>query len=166
MDVAPDVQSFGLRAIAVLKGAKGLGALLGGVGAGFLMHRNIEDLTQQLLARLHLDPAGRYASDLLRVVLQVTPGNLRWAMLAALAYGAVQGVEAVGLWKCQRWAEWLTVMTGLIYVPFEIVAITRSATWVPWLALAMNLGIVLFLGLQLRRASPSTKGWPDACTSA
>jgi uncharacterized membrane protein (DUF2068 family) len=153
MDRAPNGPSLGLRAIAVLKGAKGVGALLGALGASLLVHRDVQSLAMRLLMHFQVDPASRYARRFLRLVFQATPGNLRWVMFVATLYAALQCIEAVGLWKCRRWAEWLTVSTGLIYVPFEVLAITRTDGWMPWLALATNLAIVLFLGLQLRHES-------------
>ena len=65
---------------------------------------------------------------------------------------SLQLLEAGGLWKARRWAEWLAVFTGLIYVPFEIMALVQNPGWQPVLALISNVAIVLFLAMQLRAA--------------
>ena len=80
---------------------------------------------------------------------------MRESLLAAggaFFYAALQLLEAGGLWKARRWAEWLAVFTGLIYVPFEIMALVQKPGWQPVLALISNLAIVLFLAVQLRAA--------------
>jgi uncharacterized membrane protein (DUF2068 family) len=70
----------------------------------------------------------------------------------ALAYGALEGVEAYGLWTRRRWGEWLTVVaTSLLLVP-EVWELTKSATLLKVGALLVNLAVVAYLLWRLRRA--------------
>jgi len=70
-------------------------------------------------------------------------------------YSTLRFIEAVGLWRARRWAEWFGVATGLIYVPFEAIAFVRRPELEPFLALLLNLMIVVILGMYLRRGSDS-----------
>jgi len=146
----PIDHSLGLRAVAVLEAVKGLVVLLAGSGLLLLVHRDVQAIAERIISHLHLNPASPYPRIFLRVAIGTTPGGLRLLALGALVYSVVRFVEAAGLWRARRWAEWLGVATGLIYVPFEALALLRRPGPEPLLALTLNLGIVLFLGIQLR----------------
>lgn len=51
----------------------------------------------------------------------------------------------------RRWAEWMGVVTGLVYVPFEAGALVRHPGLEPLTFLGLNLLIVLYLTSRLRR---------------
>ena len=142
--------SPGLRVVAAFEAAKGLVVLLAGFGLLLLVHRDVQAVAERIVSHLHLNPASRYPRIFIQTATEATPGRLRLLALGALVYSALRGIEAVGLWKARRWAEWFGVATGLIYVPFEALAFTRRPGLEPFLALVLNLGIVLFLGVQLR----------------
>ena len=56
-------------------------------------------------------------------------GTLREVGIGLLAYGLLEGIEAVGLWFAKRWAEYLTFLATTILLPLEIYEIIhrRSA---------------------------------------
>ncbi len=62
-----------------------------------------------------------------------------------LAYGAVEAVEAVGLWYQQRWAEYLTFLVTTSLLPLEVYEIVNHATPFKILAFAINVAVVLYL---------------------
>jgi uncharacterized membrane protein (DUF2068 family) len=69
----------------------------------------------------------------------------------AIAYGVLEGVEAYGLWRRRRWAEWLTVFaTSVLFVP-EIWELTKSASVLKVGALLVNVAVVAYLIWRLRR---------------
>jgi uncharacterized membrane protein (DUF2068 family) len=148
--------SFGLRAIAAFKAAKGLLVLMAGSGALLLVHRDVQGLAEQLVAHFNLNPASRYPRIFLEMATRATPAHLRLMAFGAFCYAALQCVEGAGLWHARRWAEWLSVFTGLIYVPFEALALANKPGWQPLAALIANLAIVMFLVVQLR---VSTRQW-------
>jgi uncharacterized membrane protein (DUF2068 family) len=150
--------SLGLKAIALFKAAKGVLVLAAGSGALLLVHRDVQRLAERLVAHFNLNPASRYPRIFLQIATHATPAYLRLAAAGAFCYAALQCVEAAGLWKSRRWAEWLAVLTGLIYVPFEVIALVRKPEWQPLLALLSNLAIVLFLAVQLRAARKQRDG--------
>jgi uncharacterized membrane protein (DUF2068 family) len=62
-----------------------------------------------------------------------------------LAYGAVEGVEAVGLWYQQRWAEYLTFLVTASLLPLEVYEIVNHPTPFKIFALLVNVAVVVYL---------------------
>lgn len=143
--------ALGLRAIAIMEAAKGLLVLISGSGLLLLVHRDAQAIAERLLVHLHLNPASHYPRIFLQIATNASPGRLRlWALGAAL-YAALRLIEAVGLWHARRWAEWFGVLTGLLYIPFEVASFVRRPNIEAVLALLVSTGIILFLYLRLRR---------------
>jgi uncharacterized membrane protein (DUF2068 family) len=64
---------------------------------------------------------------------------------AIAAYAVLNGVEAIGLWRARRWAEYLTLLELTVLLPIEIYELTITVTTLKSLTLALNLAIVLYL---------------------
>src|SRR5438477_9920605 len=85
---------------------------------------------------------------------------------ATFGYAALFSVEGVGLLLRKRWAEWMTVIVTASFVPFELIGIVRRPGPGKVVALALNVAIVVYLGLGIlggwgenrrrRRSQPST----------
>jgi uncharacterized membrane protein (DUF2068 family) len=67
-----------------------------------------------------------------------------------LVYGAVEGIEAVGLWYQRRWAEYLTFIVTTSLLPLEIYEIVDHATPFKILAFIVNVVVVVYLLLAKR----------------
>jgi uncharacterized membrane protein (DUF2068 family) len=65
--------------------------------------------------------------------------------VAAAAYALLEGAEAVGLWFQLRWAEYLTLVATLAFMPYEIYELTRSITALKVAALTLNVLTALYL---------------------
>jgi uncharacterized membrane protein (DUF2068 family) len=142
---------YGLRAVAAFEALKGVLVLIAGSGLLLLVHRDVQAISERLVAHLHLDPASRYPRALLRVAAGATSERLRMLAFGALAYAGLRFVEAFGLWRERRWAAWMGVVSGLVYVPFEARALVRRPGLESAIALVLNLAVVLFLARQLQR---------------
>jgi uncharacterized membrane protein (DUF2068 family) len=81
----------------------------------------------------------------LRRLFAVNITNLYLVAAAAAAYAVLEGTEAVGLWLGRRWAEYLTFVATVVFVPYEVYELTRSVTWLKLLALVINVIIVVYL---------------------
>ncbi|WP_190132512.1 DUF2127 domain-containing protein [Streptomyces mashuensis] len=98
-------------------------------------------------------PSGRHGHGLLGELDRAfaARSSTLWAIGAVLgAYALLEGVEAVGLWKGRRWAEYLTfVATTVLLVP-ELYELTGHVGATKVLTLVVNLAVVLYLLLAKR----------------
>jgi len=72
-------------------------------------------------------------------------GTLREVGIGLLAYGVLEGVEAVGLWYTKRWAEYLTFLATSILLPLEIYEIIHRRSGLKIAGFIVNLAIVIYL---------------------
>lgn len=81
-----------------------------------------------------------------------TTSSSRLHLLGAilLAYGAVEGIEAVGLWYQRRWAEYLTFIVTTSLLPLEVYEIIGHATPFKIVAFIINVMVVIYLLLAKR----------------
>jgi uncharacterized membrane protein (DUF2068 family) len=69
-----------------------------------------------------------------------------YAVAAAVAgYAVLEGVEAVGLWLQKRWAEYLTFVAVVVFLPYEIWELTKSISPLKIVALVINLAVAAYL---------------------
>jgi uncharacterized membrane protein (DUF2068 family) len=139
-----------LRAVALFEAFKGTLALLAACGLFYLIPRDLRHIAVELVGRLHLN-AGKNYPDVFRRILEDTSNAQLWLIgCLVVAYALVRFVEAYGLWRARRWAEWLAAVSGAIYVPFELYELSRGFSWLKLAALAANLAIVAFMVFALR----------------
>jgi uncharacterized membrane protein (DUF2068 family) len=81
----------------------------------------------------------------LQRLFAVNVTNLYLVAAAAAAYAVLEGTEAVGLWLGRRWAEYLTFVATVVFVPYEIYELTKGISWLKLLTLIINLAIVAYL---------------------
>ena len=124
---------------------KGLVVLLAGFGVLSLVHRDAWDVAESFLEWLHISPETRYARVFLNLADQVTDAKLWAVALGALAYSTLRFMEAYGLWRERAWAEWLALISGAIYLPFEIYELARRPDWIRLVILVVNLAVVLYM---------------------
>jgi uncharacterized membrane protein (DUF2068 family) len=74
---------------------------------------------------------------------------------AALAYGGLELIESVGLFRRKRWAEWLTVIATSLLIPFELYEVVHSPSWLKAGGLAVNIVVVVYLYRVVRRRGRS-----------
>jgi uncharacterized membrane protein (DUF2068 family) len=78
-------------------------------------------------------------------VLNLKSNTLLVLAGTAIVYAVVEGVEAVGLWLEQRWAEYLTAIATAGFLPFEIKALIERVTVLRVVALVLNVAILVWL---------------------
>jgi uncharacterized membrane protein (DUF2068 family) len=49
------------------------------------------------------------------------------------------------LWKERAWAEWLALVSGAIYLPFEIYELARRPDWIRLVIFLVNLAVVVYM---------------------
>jgi uncharacterized membrane protein (DUF2068 family) len=81
----------------------------------------------------------------LQRLFAVNVTNLYLVGVGIAAYAVLEGVEAVGLWLGRRWAEYLTFVATVVFVPYEVYELTKSVSVLKVLALVINVAIVVYL---------------------
>lgn len=71
--------------------------------------------------------------------------TLRTVGIALLAYGVLEGVEAVGLWLGKRWAEYLTFIATTVLLPLEIYELSERVSALKIIGFIINLAVVVYL---------------------
>jgi uncharacterized membrane protein (DUF2068 family) len=153
-----------LRAVASVEFFKGLVVLLAGFGVLRLIHRDVWDVAENFLEWLHISPDAHYAQVFLNLADQVTDTKLWFVAIGALAYSSLRFAEAYGLWTERAWAEWLALVSGAIYLPFEIVELARRPDWIHLIIFLVNLAVVLYMAylrMQARTRIVSSYGAAD-----
>jgi uncharacterized membrane protein (DUF2068 family) len=140
-----------LRLVAVVEFAKGLLVLSLGLGLLAFLHRDIQDVAEELLLHLHLNPASRIPGVFLKLVERVANVDMWFLALGALTYATIRIAEGLGLWFDKAWAEWLGVASGLIYVPFEIYELAQGVTTLKLVTFGLNILVVAILADALWR---------------
>jgi uncharacterized membrane protein (DUF2068 family) len=145
--------------VASVEFLKGLLVLLAGFGVLSLVHRDAWDVAESFLEWLHISPETHYAQVFLNLADQVTDKKVWAVAIGALAYSSLRFAEAYGLWGARPWAEWLAMISGAIYLPFEAFELVRKPDLVRLAILLINLAVVLymvFLRMQAReRVTPT-----------
>jgi uncharacterized membrane protein (DUF2068 family) len=119
--------------------------LLAGFGVLSLVHRDAWDAAESFLEWLHVSPDAHYAQVFLNLADQVTDSKLWLVAAAAIAYSSLRFVEAYGLWFERVWAEWLALISGALYLPFEIYEIIRRTDAIRVGIFLINLAVVLYM---------------------
>ncbi len=143
--IDPHPHRAALRSIATVEALKGAAALTAGLGLLLLLHKDAAELAEHLLSALHLSPEGHFSRALVHAADTVTDAKL-WAIAAAsVIYSTVRFVEAYGLWNARVWAEWFALLSGAIYLPWEIYEILVHPGPLRWGLFLTNLAIVVFM---------------------
>jgi uncharacterized membrane protein (DUF2068 family) len=135
----------GLRTVAVFEAVKGLLVLAVELGLLSLLHKDVAAMAERVVRRLHMNPEHHFSHVILEAANRMTDAKL-WALAGgAAAYSTVRFVEAFGLWNRRVWAEWFALLSGCLYLPWEIYEILDHPTKIRFAVLAGNLIIVLYM---------------------
>ncbi len=63
----------------------------------------------------------------------------------AIAYALLRFIEGYGLWRQRVWAEWLAIVSGCLYIPFEVWKLIRHPNELHVVVLAINILVVLYI---------------------
>lgn len=149
-----------LRAVASLELAKGLIVLAGCFAVLFLVHKDPGDVADWCLTVLHISPDHHFAQVFLDWADTLTEQKL-WVVAAAGAtYSLLRFVEAYGLWKARAWAEWIALISGSMYLPFEIFKLITHANLFHATLFLVNLAVVLYMAYVLIDARQTHNRFP------
>src|SRR5467141_1346641 len=141
----------GLRLIAAFKLLKGLALLALGIGALRLLHKDVAAVVEHWVNIFQVDPHSHYIQLLLAKLSIVDDRRLKELSVGTFIYSAIFLAEGVGLALGKRWAEYLTIVTTASLLPLEVYELIKHASIGKGLALLINLAVVGYLILELRR---------------
>jgi uncharacterized membrane protein (DUF2068 family) len=145
--------TFLLQAVAALKLLEALVLCATGVAALELLRPDITQGVENWLSLLPLSSEQRIAQHLLNSLTGLGPHRIKALGGVVFAYAALFVVEGVGLLRKKRWAEWVTVLTTALLVPFELWELSERATLAKAGALAINLLVLWYLVHRIRASS-------------
>ncbi len=151
-----------LRTIALVEAAKGGLVLFVGCGLLTLLHRDVDMLLIELMDHLHLNPSKKFPSILIDAASRVTDAKLWFYAALALVYSAFRLTEGYGLWRERAWAEWIALVSGMVYLVPEIYGLTRKFTLFRVSVLSVNLLVVVLIAMVLWRTIATRQAHRDA----
>jgi len=78
-------------------------------------------------------------------IAELRQGTITTLAITAAVYCVIEGIEAVGLWRERRWAEYLTVVATAGFLPFEIHELLDRVSVFRVSALVVNIAILVYL---------------------
>jgi uncharacterized membrane protein (DUF2068 family) len=146
--------AFVLRLLAVERGIRGV--LLVALAYGIYKFEGVEGSLQRVFDDYlpRLTPVARHAGvdlqstgpvHLIQKALSTDPHTLTLLSLGVLAYGALELLEAVGLWLMRRWGEYVAVVGTAVFIPVEVYELVEQVTWLRVGALLLNVFAVAYI---------------------
>ena len=108
-------------------------------------------IAERLMRAIELDPRRGVLHKFVDYLHNVHASELKVVGIFALVYGVVELVEGAGLWLDKLWAEYLTVVSTSLLLPYEIYELVRRPTALKAGGIAVNIAIVIYLVVILRR---------------
>jgi uncharacterized membrane protein (DUF2068 family) len=143
--------SRGLLLIAAFKLLKGLALLVVGIGAVHLINKDLDLVVEHWVDYFRVDPNNHYIHGLLERFTDLDPHKLKQLSIGTFFYSAMLLTEGIGLAFGQRWAEYFTIIATSSFIPLELYEILRHTTLMKVILLLINLAVVGYLALELRR---------------
>ncbi len=141
----------GLLLIGIIRVLEAALSVAVGLGVLHFLNKDLNDELTSLVHYLHLNEDGHLVSVLFDKIDLIDNHRLKQIGASAFAYGALKLIEGVGLVKEQVWAEYLTVIASLIFLPWEIYELLRHPNIWRLGILLGNLLIVAYLLWTLAR---------------
>lgn len=110
-----------------------------------LVGSDIEKVALDLTRFFNLEPGNHYEVALVKRFGTSGDGALYALSLGSFLVGVLLLVEGYGLHLRLRWAEWLTVVTTSLFIPFELVWTVQDPTLTSAGTLVLNSAIVYYL---------------------
>ena len=99
---------------------------------------------------LHINLTDSAYVERIQKVLSSKPHTLTLLFIALLAYGALEMLEAVGLFLLKRWGEYVAAVGTAIFLPLEVHELLNMVTVVRAGAFLINVAAVVYLVLTKR----------------
>jgi uncharacterized membrane protein (DUF2068 family) len=81
----------------------------------------------------------------LQRLFAVKTSNLYLLGTGVAAYAALEGIESVGLWLGKRWAEYLTFIATIVFIPYEVDELVKGISALKLITFIINVAIAVYL---------------------
>ena len=109
-------------------------------------------MTLHWISVLRVDPDNRFIHSALVKIFNVTPKQLKELSAGTFIYAAIFLTEATGLLTHKHWAEYMTLISTALFIPLELWEIHLHFTLLKLAVTVVNLAIVWYLAVRLKRA--------------
>jgi uncharacterized membrane protein (DUF2068 family) len=147
----PSERRRGLMVIGVLKLLKSVALFVAGVGLLSLLHRDVAETVRTWIDFLRLDAHAHLIEHLIAKVSGISHHTMRNLGVGTLLYAVVFGIEGVGLLLEKAWAEYLTTLVTVSFLPIEGYELITHPSLVKGLVILINAAIVVYLVIEIRR---------------
>jgi uncharacterized membrane protein (DUF2068 family) len=147
----PRPKHVGLRIIGVLKLVSGATALLVGLGVFHFLGNDPGPQAERIIIHFGLDPNNQLIHSLIEKITGVDHKQLRLLEVGTFFYAGLHAIEGTGLILGYHWAEYLVIVATGSLIPFEIYEISRRPTPIRFALFALNVAIVIYLIITLRK---------------
>jgi len=152
----------GLRTVAIIEATKGVVVLLAAFGFFEIIRHNIDldAVAGNLLYFFHVNPNLRVSHVVMRLAGRMMDADVLTVLTIATVYSSLRFIESYGLWRQRVWAEWLAIVSGAIYLPYELYKLVQRPTAIHWAILLINIVVVAYIAwvrwddIQERRRAP------------
>lgn len=149
----------GLLAIGLFKLGKAVLFFCIGIGALHLLHKDLGDEVLRLAMALKFDPESRFVTVLLNKIDLIDAHRLKQISAATFGYSALALTEGIGLILEKVWAEYLTLLLTISFLPWELFELARKPSWFRLSLLLINLAVLAYLIWLIRKKRSAEKAY-------
>jgi uncharacterized membrane protein (DUF2068 family) len=146
--------------IGVLKLISGATALLVGIGVFRFLGHDPGPKAERIVTHLGLDPHNHVIHAVISGITGIDRAHLRALEAGTFFYAALHTIEGTGLILGYHWAEYLVIVATGSLIPFEIYEIARRFTIIRVALFILNVAIVIYLIITLRKDRRERSGDP------
>jgi uncharacterized membrane protein (DUF2068 family) len=153
-------EPLGFRVIGALKLASGVLSLGVAIGLTRLFRGDLPTNLEHSLSLLRLDPDNHYIHMAISWIAGISRKHLHEIEAGTFFYSILHIVEGTGLLLGMRWAGYLTVGATSSLIPLEVLSIFHKFHVAKLLVLFVNIAIVVYLVVKLRKELRSVPAAP------
>jgi uncharacterized membrane protein (DUF2068 family) len=110
-----------------------------------LLPRDIQTALEALVRHFHMNPARHDPQVFVEALRHFANSHAVILSIGALFYAGVRFIEAYGLWHRRNWAWGFGIISGALYIPLELVELSKQLSWPGLIVLIANVAVVLLL---------------------
>jgi uncharacterized membrane protein (DUF2068 family) len=142
---------LGFRIIGAFKSTIALLLIAAALGILRLVHKDLGDILQEVIYKLHLDPENRLINMISEHVLGIDHRHMQELGIGTFCYALLYGAEGIGLFLGAHWAEYLIIGTTAFFLPLEIYEIFHRFGPIKLGIFVINMAIMIYFLRQMLR---------------